>query len=207
MIFENQYGICEIIIVDSKAVCVNMSGGPDSAFLLWAVSKAVTSEDIIVKVVTYPHHMVLDNVNNIVEKMRELFPNINYRISHTHNDGSIPISEFLNSIPKGTTQVFNGFQCNPPKDDLIAAGIYDSREVYKDRDRVAFPDSYKGQYWPMRFTSKQWLGQAIIDYDLQWLHQLTSTCDEPVPERPCKKCYGCLERKIFMGSYDWGIQE
>ena len=209
MLYENQYGMCEILIKDDHNVCVNVSGGPDSAFLLWAVANSVTTQNIIAKVITYDQWPLgFASVKAIVEKVGGIFPAIEFTISHTHNDGSIPINEFLNSIPHNTTQVFNGFQCNPPKQRLVDDGIYDIREVYKDRDRVMFPDEYRGQFWPMRFTSKQWLGQAIIDYDLHWIHDLTATCDDSfISGQPCKQCYGCVERRLYMGSYDRGALE
>lgn len=206
MIFENKYGFCEIEIKDQSAVAVNVSGGPDSTFLLWAVAKSVIDQEIIVKVLTHENHMVLDNVKKIIEKMKVLFPSKIFKISHIHTDGTIPTAPFLQCLPFGTTQVFNGFQCNPSKDELKKYNLYESRDLYKDRNRQPFPYEFNGQYWPMRYTCKQWLAQAIKDYDLHWINDLTSTCDVDLLNRPCKKCHGCLERKAFMGSFDFGIK-
>lgn len=205
MIFENQYGLVDIEIKDPNAVAVNLSAGPDSTVLLWMVAKSVTTQDIIVKVVVTKREDVLDHVKKIIEKMETLFPHINFRLSYTWSDESIPINEFLNSMPYGTTQVFTGFQCNPPKHEMIKHGLWETRSKYKDREYLPFPDHYKGQYWPMRFTDKQYLAQVIKDYGLDWVNTLTTTCDQgPVATRPCKKCHGCRERFIYMGSYDWG---
>lgn len=207
MIFENQYGLVDIQIKDPDAVAVNLSAGPDSTVLLWMVAKSVTTQDIIAKVVTTEREDILDNVKQIIEKMEMIFPHIEFKLSHTWSDGSIPINEFLNSIPHGTTQVFTGLQCNPPKHELIKHDLWSTRSRYRDREYMPFPDEYKGQCWPMRFTDKQYLAQVIKDHGLDWVNTMTTTCSSgPTAMRPCKKCFGCRERFIYMGSYDWGVK-
>lgn len=207
VIFENQYGLVDIQINDPKAVAVNLSAGPDSSLLLWMVAKSVENQDIVVKVVTSKTHVILEPCKKIINKVSELFPHINFKLSHTHIDETIPIGEFLQCLPKGTTQVFNGFQCNPPKEVQIEHGLWEERVPYKDREYVPFPVDFRGQYWPMRFTDKRFVAQAIKDYDLPWINYMTTTCDNCAnfEDRPCKTCHSCRERYAFMGCYDWGI--
>ena len=206
VIFENLYGYVDISITDGSAVAVNLSGGADSALLLWMVGMSVVEQDIIIKVIDDHDQKINDDYfKEIISIIKSTFPETTFKYSFTLTDKSIPLTELLNSMPFGASQIFTGVTCNAPKEVRIELGIDEGRELERDPDKIPFPDSYKGQFWPMRFTDKRFLRQMCLDHDLGWIHDLTWTCSAVSNhDRPCKVCVDCIERKQLMGTFDYG---
>ncbi len=211
MIFSNQYGEVDFWshlktyrnIPKIKNVAVTLSGGVDSALVMFMLCEYITKNKLDIKIMPFTG---IDNLRpaNIwyakeisayfEEKYSNLnfFPHYEFRYDHQPNNTEMKRNAHRmhewNLYKEQNIQIFLcGKSANPPNDEAKKYGLYKNREAERDIDlgdqsKIFTRISYKGEYnrWiyrPLAFMHKRFIAECFKDNDLiKDLFPLTASC-------------------------------
>lgn len=229
MIYENEYGTVEIfsdefmngLDVSKQNVGVKLSGGTDTALLLYLMAKEISEKGLNFHLKPYTindapkRNEVADEIINVVRKD---FPTV--KIDNTIH------SEFGNTLKKRQqwvlyTQMFvddfnvaffsNAVNIEPPEDVKKDRNI---RTLPKKAIRYMTDFTEYGlskdiiEYTPFWHVDKRWIAKTYEELDLmEKLYPLTRSClgESDVTDnhtKPCQKCFWCMEKYWAFGQYD-----
>lgn len=210
MILENQYGKvnfmdeCPVLFKRNK-IGINLSGGVDSAFLMFATLKKISEKNLDVEVIpitgvdtTRPTNEW--NAREIMDLFAEMFPDVNigeHQFNYYTRDRydkkwkhrfheRIENKLFLD----GTIDVlFHGVTQNPGEEVMKEFGFYDNREVKRDDNQrnLITAESRKPLekidvptflwYAPFAFVTKQFIAEEYKKHGLlDELFPITASC-------------------------------
>jgi len=176
-----------------KKVGIFVSGGLDSALLLWMYAQLTPPAgcELIPLHATRGDPVCEQSARNIVEKVNKLFNlNLQFMLVNIETDfvnKSNPLSRaFKEAKLKNLVDcVISGDTTNPP-DDLPGWGI---------STRQPIENQHKFPFWklPLLHVDKSHTIKLLKDLNLEWAFELTRSCVNPgVPH--CSLCWTCNER-------------
>ena len=204
-----------------KAIGVQVSGGLDSAILLYLTVKTIQKHNLDVKIVPisfeiYNKAKTLSSARAVIDKVESLtgFTNWGERVEVVGNEAQAEFegkAELFTSVitdlfKRGITQFeINGVTRNPPIDVCKHFKSNDYREFVRDDPSSIY--NGKENASPHAFVDKQGIVEHYIIHGvLDELAPLTLSCDEKLSEIvahnwpvPCGTCWWCSERR-------WGFE-
>lgn len=202
---------------EPKEIAVWVSGGTDSAFTLWYLSKCISESPYCNFVKILPVHGFNtageDSVTaavSIVKYVQEEFSNLEIYDTHIFN---YSLTDYINEN-KGTYHnramsklksegwhyFITGMTANPPYDVMKENNMLDDREPDRDKDYNTKGKKTEYQHRPFQFVDKSFIAAMYKKYNLEELFTFTSSCVNFNP--PCKRCWWCKEKKWAFGYYD-----
>jgi len=193
---------------DTKEVSIFLSGGTDSALLLYLI--CINKVDVVIHPLTAveinsPFNKIA--VINIMQEIRSVFPDIIIKdpifkyFSQTN-----PTEDKANHFkyvmkPLAHRVSFDGTTHNPPMADMIELGMYNDRQEARDNNATTNILKFK----PFINIDKKEIANLYIQYNLiDNLLPLTSSCVNPTHgTEPCKECWWCKEKHWAFGKYDF----
>jgi len=208
--------ILDKIPVFTTPTGIFVSGGADSALLLFLLLKKYTSPLQIFTIVKYEN---IDNYAktisalNVVRKCIELTnnDNIEHRMLHVYTH-EIPYLYWHNIVESYTQRkivdkVFHGLTANPP-DDVVSMfkhkqhpdDVYERNpNIIKDIQSINSPFVYPWINVNKKFIYDQYKDLELLDS----LFPLTLSCVRPtVNLTHCGECFWCEERKWAFGKIE-----
>lgn len=201
-----------------KKIGMWLSGGADSAFTLWYLTKIISQNSFLNYSIYCLHgwdtarteNNSADTARNIVDYVINAFPNkdidltIDLHIFKYYMDpddqnqskGIFHDPEREKAKREGKcTYVINSITANAPK-----IWIQPERDVYNEKPWASCE--------PYAHVDKSFLAAQYKKFGLKDLFNLTVSCTragyEGHGEEPCKECDWCLEKKWAFGYYDGG---
>lgn len=180
-----------------KKVGIFVSGGLDSALLLWMYAQLTPPADceLIPLHATRGDPVCEQSARNIVEKVNKLF-NLNLQFMLVNIETDVEVKE--KQVPSAVTRAFTQLQqkniveyvicgdtANPP-DELPGWGM---------SQRQPIENQHKFPRWglPVLHIDKSHTIKLLKDLNLDWAFELTRSCVNPgVPH--CGLCWTCNER-------------
>lgn len=207
-----------------KTVGIQLSGGLDSALVLFLTTKAIQEQNLDIKIqpISIFIPTKVKNIvatNSIIQKVREITS------ANFINDGlvfNMPLSEtshvdgkkdkffdntLINLFNNGTIDFeFNGNTKNPPEDIRKHFKNDEYRQKNRDNARSIYTNPYGAS--PHYNVDKRDIINLYIKHNLiESLAPLTVSCDEDIKtvhaqqlNVPCGQCWWCQERKYGFDS-------
>lgn len=231
MIFENEYGKVDFWDKFPKLnekewrVAMNLSGGVDSAFVLFMLCTYLTEtgKNNQVNFITGVEHQRPTNewhAREIGLYMKERFPHLNWgwheffyydnrRITGRAKTEEHRENEHRIQKEVGYDLLLGGRTANPPDVRELEKG----RELIRDLPKDSEHPEYNGTrfYVPLQNVHKKWVAKMYEHYGLMDdLYPLTASCigNAYVTDhftKPCRTCWWCREKFWAFGSYDGGV--
>tara|TARA_B100000123_G_C25693814_1_gene412070 strand:- start:89 stop:832 length:744 start_codon:yes stop_codon:yes gene_type:complete len=247
MLIENKYGQVDFwpnidglnpkahgLTLNHKRIGLSISGGCDSALLLFYMCKVISEEKKDVTIVPFTGIDItrptnIWNVEEIITLMKEKFPKVNienvvtfeYTTRTSTNERCCKKEAHKEAeremLEEGLfTIMFGGRTANPTYDEAKKHNLLEKRELARDREN---PDISNSEFAITRLLYRPW-----IEVDKRWiaaeyhknnlmddLYPITASCigREDATEfftKPCKTCWWCREKVWAFGSYDGGIK-
>lgn len=195
---------------DIKKVAMFLSGGADSALILYLLSK--------LDVVVYPIHGYevtmpeLDSVShaqNVLDYVRNKNPNhkIEDLFIYPMQQGEKskyyymkPARRYFEQYHGVAHWVFGTSRGMPGEERPT-----DHEQSYVGDDLVKMPEVWGDILVPWQNVDKKFIAAQYEKLGLKELSELTNSCIIST-KQPCKTCWWCKERYWAFGSYDGGIQ-
>lgn len=208
MIYENEYGTVNFMderptLFKRKKIGVNLSGGTDSTFLMFATLREISEKNLETQVIpvtgvdsrrpTNEWHVI-----EIMEYFKELFPNVNigehqfdYYTKKSMRDKSYHHELHENKLfLEGTIDIlFHGVTANPSEEEMKEFGFFDDREIKRDKshrnyitakDRKPITDTVVPNflwYAPFAYVNKKFIAAEYEKHGLMdELFEMTSSC-------------------------------
>lgn len=204
-----------IDIPECKSLAVQLSGGTDSAAVLYKLCEQISNTNIEIYLITGVEYERPTNeyaAKNIADVIKSHFPTVIFKdhlFFYFHNRRITGISkadEFIKAINEfkkqyGFIHTFHGRTLNPDDKNLI-----DGRELKRDQP---INDS-KTFHTPLQSVTKKFVKQFYDDRDLMdSIYPLTESCIGNAKSTnnftaACKKCWWCREKFWAFGTYDRG---
>lgn len=194
-------------IPDNKNYICTLSGGLDSALLSFLVLKLLPNSNVVFNTGCHAH---LDyyNETNVIQLRNwfdKHFPN---RVLHHHieyytdrTDAQSRRGEVITKLSSdwNIRGIFSGMTANPNVPELMT----------EDRDkRRDIPDEWKTvnkrgiyHYQPFIDHDKKYIAKLYNEYAILDLADLTVSCENETPPRPCCRCWWCREKFWAFGFY------
>lgn len=211
MIFENKYGKVDFwshLHQDEnlpliKNVAVTLSGGVDSAFVMFMLCEFISKNDLDINVMPFTGSDNLRPTNiwyarEIALYFEEKYPSINflkhYEFSYEHEPNNTNMKRDAHRIHEWhlyknqNIQIFLcGKSANPPDDEAKEFGLYVDRESERDTDtgdqyKIFTRTQYNGElnrwiYRPLAFMHKKFIAECFKEHDLLTdLFPITASC-------------------------------
>lgn len=224
MTFTNSFGDVTIDIPQGTNVLVKLSGGADSAILLYMLAKYrhelnPTMRFVIATTVAQPKPFQLIFAEQVINYVNSVYPMGDYlHVTNTANNEQdyTPKQEALiDSVQDKYTMMYSGITSNPPTSAMAEHGMLtDERVAIRDHDA---PDKYSIYEWPLakpgymgyyksnrpfanhhkKATAEFYTNLGVMES----LFSLTRSCEDPTTNFTyhCGTCWFCLERK-------WGFE-
>lgn len=234
MIYSNEYGQVNFMdeypeLYERKKIGINLSGGVDSAFVMFMTLQKIIEKDLDVKVIPITGVDLVRptnewNAREIVDFFCEMFPSVHiephevfyYRKAHQHdkithhvkNENRLVDDEVIDAL-------FHGISKNPPKEIMQSLGFYDKREKKRDKNTIAIKHIKKDKlifYTPLHDVTKKFIAKEYKKFGLMdELFPITASCIEKSKKtnyftEPCKECWWCKEKYWAFQMYDGGVQ-
>ena len=214
-----------------KKIGLNLSGGADSAILLFMTCRELVNKpDHVIIPITGIDDLRPTNIMNaseIVSFFKEMFPTVrfgkhdsyHYVADTSENKRIAHIGAEKRLIESGTVDVlFAGRTANPPYDELVKHDMIENREMIRDPDITENKDVFlaAGQYkyyTPFQFHDKRFIASIYEQYGLlDELFPITASCTAFSEHtkgftEPCKFCWWCKEKYWAFGMYDGGVKD
>jgi hypothetical protein len=232
MKYESEYGTVDFWdpyprLNDFKKIGINLSGGCDSALVMFMTCRELIARDkldVVIHPITGVHNKRPTNIWNaeeIVELFREMFPAVEigehfvdyYDKDHEKDKTNQHLKHETRLREEGKIEVlFHGRTANPDKDEAEKHNLLYKREERRDKhgnEREPFHEHHdKPFYCPMEFVDKRFVADIYRSFGLmENLFPLTASCVAYGEEtdyftKPCKECWWCREKKWAFGMYD-----
>lgn len=211
----NQIDYFERFPNNIKSIGISLSGGVDSALILYLLAKMIKDRNQISYI--YPIHgydISRKNVHSYTTAERVV--NV---IKYELNDWSIiqPLYVFAydKNLPiskeeyhKANYEYMKRRYGIPFIIRGVTQGMPDSGRPLVEGDATSDElHHYANTTWSFPFGSvdKKYIANQYKTFGLDILYSVTSSCISDSP-KPCKKCWWCKEKYWAFGSYDGGIQ-
>lgn len=188
----------------TKELSLNLSGGADSAMLLYIL--ALNFKGIIrpLTAVEIDGGINLLAVNEIVNLIRNLLPSANIAnpivTYFKQTDAFESKAKHFKTVMKSLISKvhFDGTTSNPPLRVMKELDMYTNRFSSRDKNDIL-------KYRPFGQIDKSEIAKLYIQYDLMDnLLPLTASCVMPINiTEPCKECWWCKEKYWAFGRYDF----
>lgn len=239
MLIKNKYGQVDFWSIDNeklnqhKKIGLSLSGGCDSALLLFYMCKVITEEKRDITIVPFTGIDItrptnIWNVEEILVLMKEKFPKVNIenvvtfkyttrtstkercnkKVEHRRAEKQM-INDGLFTI------MFGGRTANPTHDEAEKHNLLQNREAQRDRENPEIQSKElaitRRLYRPWIEIDKRWIAAEYYKNNLMDdLYPITASCiGREVPTnfftKPCKTCWWCREKLWAFGSYDGGV--
>ena len=238
MIIKNKFGEVDFWpneepLNKHKKIGLSISGGCDSALLLFYMCKIISEEKRNVTIVPFTGIDItrptnIQNVEEILLLMKEKFLDVNiekvitfkYTTRTSTNERCCKKESHQKAerqmIEDGLfTIMFGGRTANPDPDEAELNNLNYNREIQRDRTNpdvlIKEPKITKRLYRPWIDIDKRWIAAEYHKNNLmEDLYPITASCIGREKEtkyfsEPCKTCWWCREKKWAFGSYDGGI--
>tara|TARA_Y100000114_G_scaffold19388_1_gene15491 strand:+ start:281 stop:997 length:717 start_codon:yes stop_codon:yes gene_type:complete len=237
MLIKNKYGEVDFWPINGfkqhKKVGLSLSGGCDSALLLFYMCKVITEEKRDITIIPFTGIDItrptnIWNVEEIVMLMSEKFPKVNiekvitfkYTTRTSTNERCNKKIEHQKAerqmMEDGLfTIMFGGRTANPSHDEAKKHNLLENREAQRDRQnpniQLSEPKLTRRLYRPWIEVDKRWIAAEFHKNDLMDdLYPITASCIGRKHEtnsftEPCKTCWWCREKVWAFGSYDGGV--
>lgn len=202
-----------IDIPDCTSFAVQLSGGTDSAAVLYKLCEQINGTNIEIYLITgveYERPTNEQAAKNITNVIKSYFPNVIFKdhlFFYFHNRRITGISksqEFITAIDKfkqqyGFTHTFHGRTLNPDDENLI-----DGRELKRDQPI----NNSRTFHTPLQAVTKKFVKEFYEDRGLMdSIYPLTESCIGDAQNTnnfamACKKCWWCREKFWAFGTYD-----
>lgn len=226
MIYSNEYGEVNFmddypVLFEKKKIGINLSGGVDSALLMFITLRENLSAEIIpitgVDILRPTNEW---NAREIVDLFREMFPDSNiashqvfyYRKMHKDDKTNQHLTfEKKLFSDKIIDVLFHGRTSNPPIEEAKKYNLLHNREERRDKhshNRSVFLDTSTPFYCPFEYVDKRWIAKMYEKFNLMSnLFPITASCVEYADKtnfftKPCKECWWCKEKVWAFGMYD-----
>lgn len=208
MIYENEYGkvnfMDEIpVLFKRKKIGVNLSGGTDSTFLMYATLRKISEENLDIQVIPITGVDTKRptnewNVRDIMEYFEEMFPKVNigehqfdYYAKKSRKDKPYHHELHENKLfLEGTIDVlFHGVTQNPDEDVMKELEFFETREEKRDKPTRNYITAEQRKtitnipvknflwYAPFAYVNKQFIAEEYKKHKLMSeLFELTSSC-------------------------------
>lgn len=200
-----------------KSIAIQVSGGLDSAMLLYLTAKTIKENnfDITIRPVSVEiptKAKSLSSARNVVKKVTEL---LNFNNMGEMIEAVMPLDQckqpykdaFLgqtvnNTLDQNICQfAFNGDTKNPPPEIRGTFKNDDKRQTGRDNRQSIYSGTYVAS--PHAFMDKKDIVELYVIHGLiDELAPLTLSCDENIETitrrnmpTPCRECWWCSERK------------
>lgn len=208
--------------IDNEKIGISVSGGTDSAILLYMMAKEIDDNNYNLEICPYtlldiPNtHWAAEDVINLVS---DLFPNVAIRstftfpetssVMMTEDDKNLNQRAFEKIVSShGIKVVVRGITSIPPQKDLKPYNLL--KDCPRDRSSISKTKMIYGKLiWkPFLFNDKKFIADMYIKYNrLDDLFPLTKSCVGSAKKTdnhsvPCKTCWWCREKYWAFGSYD-----
>lgn len=190
------------ILPDNERYGVHISGGLDSALLLYGL--AIYKPDSEFFLLTGCRHIDgmynRGNAIDVVESV-QMITNINiidhaFMVHDNRTSGRHDRPMYMQKFTKQHNLRYwiGGKTANPP----IALG--EGRDETRDGNKHVIQ---KGTYFnPFANVDKRLIAEWYKEYKLMdVLYPLTISCEAPEPPRPCGKCWWCKEKEWAFGNF------
>lgn len=226
----NSQGDISIYIPGEKKIIYKISGGADSAILLYILAKYRQEYNPKLKFelcssvnVNLPYQEIF--AKKVIEYVNSKYPLGDFVHHVNDNRGgefysvdqdalTAPLHTNTGTVQDGETVQWMGITCNPPVEEMMAHGMYNDERVF-DRD-PGHENNYPTQeieYEPgvYRFNrpfmnhNKRGVAELYTTFGvLDDLFPLTRSCEEATTDfsKHCGTCWFCLERKWGYGVLD-----
>lgn len=214
-----------------KKICVNCSGGADSAILLYMVIDYVMKNnmtDTTVSVTScsnaFKHRWNGRKAANVINWIlhKTGFENFDMHYTYYRDKQYTPYFHDVEGslfADKRIDIIISGITSNPLSEcvvtdidgkevDLLETGLTD-RTVEADV-QTFFDEGDRAFYTPFKPVDKKFISSMFRQYDVMDLFDITRSCETiPTTEhydpnfenKPCGRCWWCLERKWAFGRY------
>jgi tRNA(Ile)-lysidine synthase TilS/MesJ len=211
MIFCNEYGSVDFWshitkdhkIPDIKNVAVTLSGGIDSAFIMFMLCEFISKNNLNIKVMPFTGVDTLRPANiwyarEVALYFEEKYPTIeflpHYEFSYDHEPNNTMMKRNAHRVHEWNLykdqniQVFLcGKSANPPDDEAKKFGLYVDREAERDTDTgdqykifTRISDNEEQNRWiyrPLAFMHKKFIAECFKEHNLiDDLFPLTASC-------------------------------
>jgi hypothetical protein len=209
---------------DKKNIGIWISGGTDSAILLYFLCKFITDTQKFDRKIFPIIAVQTDNVNSkceekalsIIKLIKSMYPKVyvnelermTYTRSISHDVmtrsvkmGKLHIRSRMFTKKHGLDILLQAQTVNP-KENIGTS--YDKRDCYRDN-----PITQHKEYYPFWNVDKKFIAFQYHKYDLMNnIFPLTESCIEDRANQPypCKSCFWCEEKHWAFGLYDGAIK-
>ena len=229
MIYSNEFGTVNFFdeypeLYSKKNIGINLSGGVDSAFLLFILCKKIKTNNLNIKIipitgVDYERPLNIFHARTIVKLFEKKFKMNNVFEKHeefwyrkdNEKDKSRHHQEHEIKLfnDKRIDLILHGRTSNPPYDIALSNNLVNKRELTRDIDvkKEVFNDK-KTWYAPFLNVDKRFIAKEYEKHDLMGdLFPITASCiskfhETNIFKEPCKKCWWCREKKRAFNLYD-----
>lgn len=207
MIFEG----VNIDLGGYRRIGIKLSGGADSALVLFLSCTTITEEKLdveyiqpfTVQLATKPWQFYYSQ--QVIDWMRERFPNIEIKPPLTNKAevkteyGPKQEEVILANISQ-IDVLLNGITANPPKEESVHFHEWEWRDKDRDVRRVEKTFGMVPRMYPVINFDKKKIAELYKDLDIMDLFAVTRSCEgyERWDEH-CGKCWWCDERKWAFG--------
>lgn len=188
----------------TKDVSIFLSGGADSALLLYLLCISTDARIRPLCAVEIDNRVNELAVNNIINEVRTLLPQSNiddpifkyFKQTDAFESKAKHFKQVME--PLRSYIYFDATTANPPTTVMQNLNMYDNRFVVRD-------DSDVLKCRPFGQIDKSEIAKLYIQYDLMDnLLPLTASCVMPINRtEPCKECWWCKEKYWAFGRYDF----
>lgn len=209
-------------------ILFNLSGGADSAILLYMLCDYIqkSKRDIKVDCLTLSfdgrYRWQNKRAATIIEYCISTLDFHNIRSHHTlyhHCFSDIPLHAYQKEqwLEGKFDILMGGNTANPRWDTSIENKDGEVVNLWKtncptiegrnkdDIPQWTYRDGY-GYYSPFSNVDKRFVAEMYVQYGVEDLLTLTRSCcaDIPDTEPPCGNCWSCVERKLIWGDWNYG---
>jgi len=200
-------------IPDNKTYIVYLSGGLDSALVLFLIGTYLPNSDLVLVTATHNHmsHYNKPYVIDIVSWFTTRFDNrivdhkfINY--TDRIDSQARKQSDFDDTVREYYADGrFVGMTLNPIGiEDLMTDDSRDKRRDVKNgwkKDMTKYFGKEFMSYQPLNDIDKKAVASLYAQYDLASLAEITISCESLIEPKPCKTCWWCREKYWGFGHY------
>jgi 7-cyano-7-deazaguanine synthase in queuosine biosynthesis len=189
------------IILPSGRVGVLVSGGADSALLLYLIASQNNHELVVLTICSDDKNHTLQAAIDVVQWVCENTDATilrHYIVNAPSIDKRVPMRKHAVSKLSEEYEIkswLNGKTRNPD----ITLPYDDERKLDRDAPILHTVYDFQPLFFPLGTINKKGVGLLVEKYELGMLIALTVSCEKSNP--PCKSCWWCEERKWAFGEY------
>jgi|GEM_PF-2041192 hypothetical protein len=204
-----------------KNIGIHVSGGADSALILYCTALMIHSRDQLNEVKIWPTisydaaapNCKVHNIGKDVVKYIQDLPigkSIQNPYLHTYHQTDIDTESKNTYLREARKYLFNIIGCDTVLDGTTRGmpglprptGSYDPNE----EELIAMTKQPGIEFvFPFATVNKKFIAAQYNHFGLKDLSNMTSSCVISSAS-PCKECWWCKERYWAFGSYDGGVQ-